>query len=152
MHDVFFRRTIPLTPDMLLPGTVGVRGSYDHTTTAMHDMSTPRSLFETLPVSCAFSFNRSGCMAYFFGFFGISFLDTNAMERSPSSFGLSHLDEQLYTSHSKPRDGSFVKASGNGGEKRRDETRRSLSAVIGPGCCCCLLLLLLLLLLFFLSS
>ncbi|CAM9140000.1 unnamed protein product, partial [Sphacelaria rigidula] len=32
-----------------------------------------------------------GCMAYFFGFFGISFLDTNAMARSPSSFGLSHL-------------------------------------------------------------
>lgn len=38
-------------------------------------------------------------MAYFFGFFGISFLDTNAMERSPSSFGLSHLDEHLYSQH-----------------------------------------------------
>lgn len=59
----------------------------------------------------------SGCMAYFFGFFGISFLDTNAMERSPSSFGLSHLDEQLYTSHSKHHDGSFVKASEKGGNK-----------------------------------
>ncbi|CAM9506508.1 unnamed protein product [Choristocarpus tenellus] len=34
-------------------------------------------------------------MAYFFGFFGISFLDKNAMARSPSSFGLSHLDQQL---------------------------------------------------------
>ncbi|CAN0152830.1 unnamed protein product, partial [Discosporangium mesarthrocarpum] len=31
------------------------------------------------------------CMAYFFGFFGISFLDKNAMVRSPSSFGLSQL-------------------------------------------------------------
>lgn len=35
-------------------------------------------------------------MAYFFGFFGISFLDTNAMARSPSTFGLSQLDHQLY--------------------------------------------------------
>lgn len=41
---------------------------------------------------------RSGCMAYFFGFFGISFLDTNAMARSPSSFGLAQLDQQLHTS------------------------------------------------------
>ncbi|CAN0110318.1 unnamed protein product, partial [Laminaria digitata] len=56
----------------------------------------------------------SGCMAYFFGFFGISFLDTNAMERSPSSFGLSHLDEQFYTSHSKQhRDGSFPLQAGS---------------------------------------
>ncbi len=31
------------------------------------------------------------CMAYFFGFFGISFLDKNAMARNPSSFGLSDL-------------------------------------------------------------
>ncbi len=31
------------------------------------------------------------CMAYFFGFFGISFLDKNAMVHSPSSFGLSDL-------------------------------------------------------------
>eukprot|EP00904_Undaria_pinnatifida_P008450 jgi/Undpi1/4735/HiC_scaffold_18.g08088.m1 len=59
----------------------------------------------------------SGCMAYFFGFFGISFLDTNAMERSPSSFGLSHLDEHLYPSHSKHHDGGFVGASGKGVNK-----------------------------------
>lgn len=51
-------------------------------------------------------------MAYFFGFFGISFLDTNAMARSPSSFGLSHLDQQLYA----PRDDTSAKAaSGVGG-------------------------------------
>lgn len=37
-------------------------------------------------------------MAYFFGFFGISFLDTNAMARSPSSFGLAQLDQQLNNS------------------------------------------------------
>ncbi|CAM9914997.1 unnamed protein product [Ectocarpus sp. 12 AP-2014] len=43
----------------------------------------------------------SVCMAYFFGFFGISFLDTSAMERSPSSFGLSHLDTHLYASERK---------------------------------------------------
>lgn len=54
-------------------------------------------------------------MAYFFGFFGISFLDTNAMERSPSSFGLSHLDEQLYTSHSRGQGkAAFVGSSGKG--------------------------------------
>lgn len=53
-------------------------------------------------------------MAYFFGFFGISFLDTNAMERSPSSFGLSlsHLDDQLYTSNSTS--GSQRKGAGAG--------------------------------------
>ncbi|CAM9694841.1 unnamed protein product [Ascophyllum nodosum] len=53
----------------------------------------------------------SGCMAYFFGFFGISFLDTNAMERSPSTFGLSHLDNQLYTSRDQRPGGAFAKAS-----------------------------------------
>lgn len=31
------------------------------------------------------------CLAYFFGFFGISFLDTNAISRSPSTFGLQDL-------------------------------------------------------------
>ena len=50
-------------------------------------------------------------MAYFFGFFGISFLDTNAMERSPSTFGLSHLDNQLYTSRDQRPGGAFAKAS-----------------------------------------
>lgn len=34
------------------------------------------------------------CLAYFFGFFGISFLDTEAISESPSSFGLSDLQEQ----------------------------------------------------------
>ncbi|CAM9451989.1 unnamed protein product [Pylaiella littoralis] len=57
----------------------------------------------------------SGCMAYFFGFFGISFLDTNAMERSPSSFGLSHLDGQLYASSNQREGAGFVGASGKGG-------------------------------------
>ena len=33
----------------------------------------------------------SACLAYFFGFFGISFVDKTAMERSPSSFGLDRL-------------------------------------------------------------
>lgn len=57
-------------------------------------------------------------MAYFFGFFGISFLDTNAMERSPSSFGLSHLDGQLYNSRNNKRDGAaFVGSSGKSGER-----------------------------------
>eukprot|EP00903_Cladosiphon_okamuranus_P014119 g13122.t1 len=57
----------------------------------------------------------SGCMAYFFGFFGISFLDTNAMERSPSSFGLSHLDDQLYSSSSQqrqPSNSGYAKGGG----------------------------------------
>ena len=31
------------------------------------------------------------CLAYFFGFFGISFLDTEAISESPSTFGLSDL-------------------------------------------------------------
>lgn len=34
------------------------------------------------------------CLAYFFGFFGISFLDTDALSHSPSSFGLSDLQAE----------------------------------------------------------
>lgn len=34
------------------------------------------------------------CLAYFFGFFGISFLDTEALSESPSSFGLADLQRQ----------------------------------------------------------
>ena len=33
----------------------------------------------------------SMCLAYFFGFFGISFLDKDALSASPSTFGLSDL-------------------------------------------------------------
>jgi hypothetical protein len=39
----------------------------------------------------------SFCLAYFFGFFGISFVDKEALEESPSSFGLNELDAQLNT-------------------------------------------------------
>ena len=57
-------------------------------------------------------------MAYFFGFFGISFLDTNAMERSPSSFGLSHLDDQLYTSRSSQHQAAgFADSTSKGGTR-----------------------------------
>jgi hydroxymethylglutaryl-CoA reductase (NADPH) len=34
------------------------------------------------------------CMAYFFGFFGIAFLDTDAISQSPSSFGLAELKKK----------------------------------------------------------
>lgn len=34
------------------------------------------------------------CLAYFFGFFGISFLDTEALRESPSSFGLAELQHE----------------------------------------------------------
>lgn len=34
------------------------------------------------------------CMAYFFGFFGISFVDTDAISASPSSFGLGELQKR----------------------------------------------------------
>lgn len=34
------------------------------------------------------------CLAYFFGFFGISFLDTEAISESPSTFGLAELQRQ----------------------------------------------------------
>ena len=36
----------------------------------------------------------SMCLAYFFGFFGISFLDTEAISESPSTFGLAELQRQ----------------------------------------------------------
>ena len=34
------------------------------------------------------------CMVYFFGFFGISFLDTQELSESPSSFGLADLQKE----------------------------------------------------------
>jgi hydroxymethylglutaryl-CoA reductase (NADPH) len=34
----------------------------------------------------------TGCLAYFFGFFGISFVDTDELSESPSAFGLTNLD------------------------------------------------------------
>lgn len=85
-------------------------------------------------------------MAYFFGFFGISFLDTNAMERSPSSFGLSHLDGHLYASSNQRQGAGFAEASGKGGEidpggetaiaittKRFDHTRQDTYLFIFGG-------------------
>lgn len=36
----------------------------------------------------------SVCLAYFFGFFGISFLDTEAISESPSTFGLAEVQRQ----------------------------------------------------------
>ena len=36
----------------------------------------------------------SACLAYFFGFFGISLVDTDALGSSPSSFGLAELQRQ----------------------------------------------------------
>ncbi len=48
------------------------------------------------------------CMAYFFGFFGISFLDKNAMVRSPSSFGLPDLDIPQPTSDAVQEGGGVV--------------------------------------------
>jgi uncharacterized membrane protein (DUF485 family) len=36
----------------------------------------------------------SVCLAYFFGFLGISFVDTQALSGSPASFGLSAVAEQ----------------------------------------------------------
>jgi len=38
------------------------------------------------------------CLAYFFGFFGISFLDTEAISESPSSFGLNNLQQSSSSS------------------------------------------------------
>jgi hydroxymethylglutaryl-CoA reductase (NADPH) len=62
--------------------------TFNYRTLSHVDGSTDVSLFPILVICCV-------CMAYFFGFFGISFLDKNAMERSPSAFALSHLDAQL---------------------------------------------------------
>jgi hydroxymethylglutaryl-CoA reductase (NADPH) len=36
----------------------------------------------------------SCCLAYFFGFFGISFVDTKVLSESPSTYGLQHLTPQ----------------------------------------------------------
>jgi hypothetical protein len=36
----------------------------------------------------------TGCLAYFFGFFGISFLDTEALSKSPSNHELGSLQKK----------------------------------------------------------
>mmetsp|Transcript_13353 Transcript_13353/g.18850 ORF Transcript_13353/g.18850 Transcript_13353/m.18850 type:complete len:591 (+) Transcript_13353:95-1867(+) len=58
------------------------------------DENSENSLFPVLIIWCV-------CMAYFFGFFGISYLDKNAIVHSPSSFGLSQLDAKLSIERSK---------------------------------------------------
>jgi len=50
------------------------------------------------------------CLCYFFGFFGISFLDTESISSSPSSYGLGELQRhaQLQTNQTKSRNTSSV--------------------------------------------
>jgi len=50
------------------------------------------------PLMCLWSM----CLAYFFGFFGISFLDTEAISESPSSFGLAELQMQAREAQNPP--------------------------------------------------
>lgn len=54
----------------------------------------------------------SCCLVYFFGFFGISFIDKNEMVRSPSSFGLEDMAGEL-----KKMNGNLV----NNNDKEQDE-------------------------------
>lgn len=108
-------RTSMLSQDMIIHTRYDTGRAHTHTTSIETHSRTP------CPPLCIASLmgdvrRRSGCMAYFFGFFGISFLDTNAMERSPSSFGLSHLDGHLYASSNQRQGAGFAGASGKGGE------------------------------------
>lgn len=44
-----------------------------------------------------------GCLVYFFGFFGISFLDTEELSESPGAFGLEELQQQAQRAADKDR-------------------------------------------------
>ncbi len=43
----------------------------------------------------------SACLAYFFGFFGISFVDKDELRESPSSFGLEHVQREAEATKQK---------------------------------------------------
>jgi hypothetical protein len=62
---------------------------YKNNLTQQNDSVSPltNALFPIMVLWCA-------CLAYFFGFFGISFLDTDALSSSPSSFGLDDMRRQ----------------------------------------------------------
>ena len=63
--------------------------NYRRTMTQQNDSASPlTSMF--FPIMVLWSM----CLAYFFGFFGISFLDTEALSESPSTFGLAELQRQ----------------------------------------------------------
>eukprot|EP01038_Epipyxis_sp_PR26KG_P007570 gene7570-10313_t len=51
------------------------------------------------------------CLAYFFGFFGISFVDKQALSESPSSFGLGSLGDELVETEPSPVEQSRPKFS-----------------------------------------
>eukprot|EP01031_Cornospumella_fuschlensis_P035337 gene35337-42819_t len=46
----------------------------------------------------------AGCLAYFFGFFGISFLDKDDLQESPSSYGLQDLSESTTEATEEKKD------------------------------------------------
>ena len=63
--------------------------NYRRTMTEQNDSASPiANMF--FPIMILWSC----CLAYFFGFFGISFLDTEALSESPSTFGLEQLQRQ----------------------------------------------------------
>ena len=63
--------------------------NYRRTMTEQNDSASPiANMF--FPIMILWSC----CLAYFFGFFGISFLDTEALSESPSTFGLAELQRQ----------------------------------------------------------
>ena len=63
--------------------------NYRRTLSQQNDSASPlTSMF--FPIMILWSM----CLAYFFGFFGISFLDTEALSESPSTFGLAELQRQ----------------------------------------------------------
>lgn len=63
------------------------------------------------------------CLAYFFGFFGISFLDTEAISESPSTFGLSDLQRQADAARSAEDEKALQKPK---------KTQKAVSATTTP--------------------
>ena len=70
--------------------------NYRRTMTEQNDSASPiANMF--FPIMILWSC----CLAYFFGFFGISFLDTEALSESPSTFGLAELQRQANAAEEK---------------------------------------------------
>jgi hydroxymethylglutaryl-CoA reductase (NADPH) len=93
-------------------------GIFNYRAMGRSDGGSGAGLFGILVVWCV-------CMAYFFGFFGISFLDKNAMVLSPSTFGLTELEVEL-TSSSDGNSPSRRSAGGSGGLCQTEVPSKSL--------------------------
>ena len=75
----------------------------------------------------------SACLAYFFGFFGISLVDTDELGNSPSSFGLSELQRQADASAAAAAADRKRAAATAALASSKPEVRSSSATTCAPG-------------------